>query len=413
MYSTGTADMTIIGIDRLEEIYGTKIKGKRVGLITNNTARGSDLLSTLEKVRSAKNIEKLVLLSPEHGYFGDHQSGSTVNSYFDTDLNMMIESLYRTPGGLKDAAKSDLDSSMRIIDSQKDSSKYPEKEMMQNFDTVLYDLQDVGCRIYTYIATLIYSMEISTGLEQDYIVLDRPNSVTGRYTEGPILQNNLFSFIGSMPVPMRHSLTIGEIALFFNRFINEGRTNLTVLGMKGWDRSYWHEQTSIPWIPPSPNMPTVDTAVVYPGAILFEGTNVSEGRGTTRPFQIIGAPWINGLKLKERLRDIERLGAQAIEMKFRPTFSKYEGNVCSGLYVHVKDREIFRPMEFALNLIGNILDMYPDEFKFHDSYFDKASGNKKVREMLISGISGSDILEKFEDELTRYESNIAEIKLYR
>lgn len=405
--------MTILGIDRLVEISDSKIKGKRVGLITNNTARGSDLASTFEKVRSVRNIEKLVLLSPEHGYFGDHQSGSTVNSYFDSDLNIQIESLYRKPEGFKDPIIGDIDLSMRTIDSQRDSSKYPEKKIMQNFDTVIFDLQDVGCRIYTYIATLIYSMEISAGLEQDYIVLDRPNPITGKNPEGPILESSLFSFIGSMPVPMRHSLTIGEIALFFNRFINKGKTNLTVLGLKGWERSHWHDQTFVPWVPPSPNMPTLDTAVVYPGAILFEGTNVSEGRGTTRPFQIIGAPWINGLKLKEKLGNLGRTGAQVIEMKFRPTFSKYAGSVCNGLYLHVNDREIFRPLEFALDLIGNIMDMYADEFSFHDSYFDKASGNKKIREMLLSGSSGRDILEKFEDELTRYESGIAEIKIYK
>ncbi len=404
--------MTLIGIDQIQTELAGKLKGKRVGLITNSMARNSNLLSSIDLIRSVKGIKEITVLSPEHGYLGDFQAGSTVNSYFDNDLNVKVESLYREPEMLPENMKRDIDHSMRTIDSQKDTSKYPPKELMEKFDIILYDLQDVGCRIYTYLATMIYTMEMSQSSDQEFIVLDRPNPITGENPEGPILQPELFSFIGALPIPMRHSLTSGEIALFFNKFVNKNKANLDVVRMKSWRRDYWHDQTGYPWIMPSPNMPTLETAIVYPGTVMIEGTNVSEGRGTTKPFQIIGAPWINGLKLKERISKIKFPGVQVMEIKFRPSFSKYSDQVCYGIYIHLKNRDLFRPFEFALDLIGSILDLYPDNFAFHESYFDKASGNKKVREMLLSGNTGDEIIQKFNGEVDKYLSDIEEIKLY-
>ncbi len=405
--------MTIIGIDQIQTEIAGKLKGKRVGLISNNMARNSNLISSLDLIRTIKGIKEITVLSPEHGYFGDFQAGSTVNSYFDNDLNVNVESLYREPETLPENLKRDIDHSMRTIDSQRDTSKYPPKELMEKFDIILYDLQDVGCRIYTYIATMVYTMEMSQSSEQEFIVLDRPNPITGENPEGPILQPDLFSFIGALPIPMRHSLTLGEISLYFNKFVNKDKANLDVVKMKSWRRDYWHDQTGYPWIMPSPNMPTLETATVYPGTVMIEGTNVSEGRGTTRPFQIIGAPWINGLKLKERISKIKFPGVQVMEIKFRPSFSKFSGQVCYGIYIHVKDRDLFRPFEFALDLIGSILDLYPENFVFHESYFNKASGNKKVREMLLSGNTGDEIIKEFNGEVDKYLSDIEEIKLYK
>ena len=405
--------MIYIGLDRIQAEIAGKLRGKRVGLITNNMARNSNLFSSLDLIGSVKEIKEITVLSPEHGYFGDFQAGSTVSSYFDNDLNVNVESLYREPDTLPEDMKHDIDHSMRTIDSLKDISKYPPRELMEKFDIILYDLQDVGCRIYTYIATMIYAMEMSRSDEQEFVVLDRPNPITGKNPEGPILQPGLFSFIGAISIPMRHSLTVGEIALYFNEFVNKHKTKLDVVQMKNWRRNYWQDQTGYPWIMPSPNMPTLETATVYPGTVMIEGTNISEGRGTTRPFQIIGAPWINGLKLKERISEMKLPGVQVMEIKFRPSFSKYSGEVCYGIYVHVKDRNLFRPFEFALDLMENILDLYPENFAFHESYFDKASGNKRVREMLLSGNTGTEILKEFDDEIKKYLSDIEEIKLYR
>ena len=301
---------------------------------------------------------------------------------------------------------------MRTKDSQKDNSKYPSPELLREFDTIIYDLQDVGCRIYTYIATMVYTMEVASQLPLDFIVLDRPNPISGLNAEGPILKNNLYSFIGALPVTMRHSLTIGELALFYNKFLNSERTNLKIVEMDSWKRSMWLDQTSYHWIMPSPNMPTLDTATVYPGNVLFEGTNVSEGRGTTRPFQIIGAPWIDGYRLKERVNSLNLPGAKLVDMKFRPTFSKFSGEVCHGVYLAITDRTLYRPFDFALNMLSEIMEMYPHEFSFHESYFDKAAGDDRVRYMLKQGLSGSEITEKFKGEIEAFKEKIKEIYIY-
>ena len=405
--------MTVTGIDQVKHKLVSKLKGKRVGLITSNMSRSSNLASTLETIKSMKGIKKLTLLSPEHGYFSDLQAGITVNSYFDEDLQVTVESLYRKPKNMEETIDGDIDLSMRTIDSQKDSSKYPHEDLMENFDTIVYDLQDVGCRIYTHIATMVYAMEVSGKINQEFIILDRPNPITGMNPEGPVLQKDLFSFIGAVKMPIRHSLTLGEIALYFNRFFNKEKTVLSIIRMKNWKRDMWYDETGLPWVMPSPNMPTLDTATVYPGTVMFEGTNVSEGRGTTRPFQMIGAPWINGIRLKEKLSELKYKSVRFIEMKFRPIFSKYAGKVCSGIYIYVKDRNSFKPFELSLAMIQELLDLYPGDFALYESYLDRVAGNKKIREMLLQGYSTDEIMERFKDEIDQYSFNTNEIKVYK
>lgn len=403
--------MTAIGIDRLLSNYGELLSGKKIALITNNAARSKDLRSTLEVVKTVVRGENITVLTPEHGYYGDYQAGASVSSSFDYNHQVQFESLYQDMDAkLK---SDDIDESMRTKDSQKDSSKYPSVEILSKFDAVVYDLQDVGCRIYTYIATMVYTLEVASGLPLDFIVLDRPNPISGLAPEGPVLKDNLHSFIGALPITMRHSLTIGELALFYNRFMNSERARLKIIEMDGWNRAMWQDQIGYHWIMPSPNIPTLDTAAVYPGNVLFEGTNVSEGRGTTRPFQIIGAPWLDGYRLKERVNGLNLPGAKLVEMKFRPTFSKFSGEVCNGVYVIITDRNNYRPFDFALNLLSEIVEMNPDEFQFHKDYFDKAAGDSKVREMLTQGYSGSDITEKFSGEVQIFEEKIREIKIYK
>ncbi len=405
--------MTIIGLDQVHNELAPKLKGTRVGLITSNMSRSSNLLSTLEIMKSIKSIKKLTLLSPEHGYFSEHQAGEIIDPYFDEDLQVTIKSLYRKPKKMKKMADDNIDLLMRTMDSKRDNSKYPPKDLMENFDTIVYDLQDVGCRIYTYIATMIYSMEISGKIDQDFIILDRPNPITGRSPEGPLLQKQLFSFIGAVQVPIRHSLTLGEIALYFNRFYNKEKTLLSLIKMKNWKRDMWYDRTELPWIMPSPNIPTLDTAAVYPGMVMFEGTNVSEGRGTTKPFQVIGAPWINGVKLKKVMEEFNYSSVQFLEVKFKPMFSKYSGEVCSGLYIFVKDRNSFRPFELSLAILRELLDLYPDEFTLFESYFDRVAGNKDVRKMLLHGYSPEEIVEKYRDEIDKYTSITEEILIYK
>ncbi|SMD31410.1 exo-beta-N-acetylmuramidase NamZ family protein [Picrophilus oshimae] len=397
--------MVLTGIDQINSI-SWKLKDKNVGIITNNMARNRELVSSLDVIKSLNNVRSLTLLSPEHGFFGDLQAGIPVESYFDDYLNVYVESLYKNPGNVDN---NDIDSSMREMDSKRDKSKYPDKSIMEKFDAIIYDLQDVGCRIYTYLATMIYSMESLNDNGTEFIVLDRPNPITGLNPEGPILDGGLESFIGAMPLPMRHSLTIGEAALFFNKYINKERTNLNIVKVKNWRRSLWHDETGQPWIMPSPNMPDLDTAIVYPGSVLIEGTNLSEGRGTTRPFQILGAPWIDGVKLSKKINDLKIPGVKVIDVKFIPSFSKYSGMKCSGIYIYVNNRDLFRPFRFALEVISEIIDVYKD-FEFYDKYFDSASGNRMVRSMLLKGYSGNDIVERF--DLNRFNIDADEIKIY-
>ena len=375
-------------------------------------SRGYGLASSLDMIRSIKAVKKLTLLSPEHGYFSDFQAGETVSSQYDHDLEVGIKSLYREPRNFNGNSRKKIDESMRVTDSKRDDSKFPSKELMEEFDVIIYDLQDVGCRVYTHIATLVYSMEMAHKSKVEYLVLDRTNPITGTNPEGPLLKRDLFSFIGALEIPIRHALTLGELALFFNKFSNKDRTDLDIVKMKDWHRTLWHDETGLPWIMPSPNMPTLDTAIIYPGTVLFEGTNVSEGRGTTRPFQVIGSPWINGLKLKERIKSLKPPGVQIMEMKFRPTFSKYAGEVCFGIYINIADRNSFKPFEFSIALIQEILDLYPDLTEFYSSYFDKVTGNSRIRKMLTSGYSAEEIIERFLDETNKYISKIEEIKMY-
>ena len=402
----------LMGIDQIGSIREKFIEGKRVGLITNNSARNWEGKSSLEIVKKVGGYKSLTLLTPEHGYFGDYQSGETVESYYDSALGVQVESLYRKPDSKKSSGSNDIDREMRETDSIKDSSKLISREIIDQFDTLIFDLQDVGCRIYTYIATMVYAMEITGGTDIDFIVLDKPNPLSGNNPDGPLLLDNLQSFIGAMPVPVKHSLTVGEIATFFNRNMAKEKVRLNVVKMKEWKRDMWYDQLGIPWTMPSPNMPTLNTATVYPGCVLIEGTNISEGRGTTKPFEIIGAPWLDAGKLISDLEKQNPAGVMLNEIRFKPYFSKYTGEKCNGLMINVINRNIFRPFEFVVHLISSIYGLYPDKIEFHDHYFDSVAGNREIRNGIISGANPVDIIENYQEDLRRYREKIKEIMLY-
>jgi uncharacterized protein YbbC (DUF1343 family) len=281
---------------------------------------------------------------------------------------------------------------MRSFDTT-DAEKMPAGSMVKDVDILIFDIQDVGTRIYTYIATMAYSMAACAEHGLDFIVLDRPNPITGNIMEGPLLNYPEYSFfIGLYPIPVRHGMTVGELALLFNDRFLEKKSSLKVIPMESWTREMWFDQTGLPWIIPSPNMPTLDTATVYPGQVFLEGTNVSEGRGTTRPFELFGAPWIDGHGLTERLNSLNLKGARFREAWFTPTFSKYKGQLCGGSQLHITNRQTFRPFQASLSIIQTIRDLYPSDFSFHTDYFDKIMGGKEVRLRLEQGESVEDIL---------------------
>jgi uncharacterized protein YbbC (DUF1343 family) len=231
--------------------------------------------------------------------------------------------------------------------------------------------------------------------------------------EGPVLEYpEHSSFVGIYPIPERHGMTVGELARMFNDKFLEKKANLTVIPMEGWRREGWLDETGLPWVIPSPNMPTLDTATVYPGQVLFEGTNVSEGRGTTRPFELFGAPWIDGYALAGRLNKLELGGVWFREAWFTPAFSKFTGEICGGAQVHVIDRNIYRPFEAALHIIKTIREMYPEKFEFHPEYFDKVAGTAKIRGAIESGVGIDNIVSGYEPGLTTFAAQRRPYLLY-
>jgi uncharacterized protein YbbC (DUF1343 family) len=293
---------------------------------------------------------------------GNAQAGEYVPFYVDEKYNIPVFSLYGQsrkplPGMIKN-----IDTYMRSFDI-KIEGKIPEKDMVKSLDVMIFDIQDVGTRIYTYIATMAYAMEACAQNNIEFIVLDRPNPINGIGLEGPILEYPGYSsFVGLYPIPVRHGMTVGELAKLFNdKFLNK-KAQLTVIPMEGWQRQMWYDETSLPWVIPSPNMPSIETATVYPGQVFLEGTNVSEGRGTTKPFEFFGAPWIDGFELAKRLNNLHLPGIAFREVWFTPFFSKYKGELCGGAQIHITDRNSYRPFESSLYIIKTIMDLYPDEF---------------------------------------------------
>jgi uncharacterized protein YbbC (DUF1343 family) len=368
------------------------VKGKKVGLITNPTGVDGRLRSDIELLRQTEGVELIALYGPEHGVRGNAQAGEYVPFYIDEQYQIPVFSLYGQsqkpdPGMLKR-----IDEYMRSFDTT-GTGKVPEKTMIKDVDVLVYDIQDVGTRVYTYVATMAYAMQAAAESGVPFVVLDRPNPVNGIEMEGPILESpDYSSFIGLYPVPERHGMTVGELALLINGRFLQKKSDLTVVPMEGWRREMWFDETGLPWVIPSPNMPTLDTAIVYPGQVCLEGTNVSEGRGTTRPFELFGAPWIDGNELARRLNGLGLEGVAFREAWFNPSFSKFSGEVCGGAQLHVTDRKAYRAFATALHIVKTIRDMYPDNFQFHFDYFDKVMGTSKVREGLESGRAVVDIL---------------------
>lgn len=395
------------GIEVFIEKHLDLVQGKRVGLITNPTGVNCRLESSVDLFYKNQNINLVALYGPEHGVRGNAQAGEYVPFYMDTrydipEYSIPVFSLYGqsmkpVPGMLKD-----IDEYMRSFDT-KDVGKVPEHSMIESIDVLVFDIQDVGTRIYTYIASMAYCIEACAESGIDFIVLDRPNPINGLNMEGPLLEYPEYSsFLGLYPVPVRHGMTAGELASFFNDKFLKKKAQLVVIPMEGWKREMWYDETGLPWVIPSPNMPALATATVYPGQVFLEGTNVSEGRGTTKPFELFGAPWIDGCRLTEELNRLNLPGVKFREAWFTPTFSKFKGELCGGTQIHVVDRTTYRSFDTSLFIIKEVMDIYPDSFTFHKEYFDKIMGTSKVRKALERGTAVKDIIKGYEEELENF-----------
>lgn len=376
------------GVEVLLKDQKELLKGKKVGLITNPTGIDSGLNSIVDLLNDDPEIELTALYGPEHGVRGDAQAGSSVEFYIDEKTGLPVYSLYG-------------------------KTKKPTPEMLANVDVLVFDIQDVGTRYYTYIYTMAYAMEAAKENNIPFIVLDRPNPQGGLSVDGPVLEPEFSSFVGLYPIPLKHGMTVGELASFFNKEFEIG-ADLTVVKMNGWKRSMNFDETGLPFVLASPNMPTVSTTFVYPATGLIEGTNVSEGRGTTKPFELIGAPYINSTDLAEKLNSLSLPGVKFRAASFTPTFSKHAGKLSHGVEIYVTDREEFEAVPTGLHIIKTIHDMYPDDFQFlAANNFSLLIGNDWVRTMILEGATVADIMNEYQDEQDEFKKVRKEYLIYK
>lgn len=382
-----------LGLEVLLEEQTALVAGKRAGLIASASSTDSALVSSVERLRQHPAVNLRALFGPEHGLRGDAQAGQHVTAYTDRLTGLPVYSLYG--------------------DTQK-----PTPAMLDGLDVLLFDLQDGGVRFYTYLSTLAYAMQAAAENGLPLIVLDRPAFLNGVTVEGPTLDPRYASFVGLYPIPLRYGLTAGEIARLFNTVFNIG-CDLTVVPLAGWQRGMWFDDTGLPFVPPSPNLPTLTALTAYPGTCLVEGTNLSEGRGTTRPFEYIGAPWVDGEVLATALNALDLPGARFRPVYFVPTFSKHQGEVCAGVHLYVTDRSAFRPVETVLHLLAQVKRAHPQRFAWRDPWspgghypIDLLSGGDRVRLHLDAGHPVTDLVDTWKEGITAFEQLRAPYLLY-
>lgn len=351
----------LLPLDHLEELWPAELRGVRLGALLHPasvSARLEHATQILER-KQGELFHLRALFGPQHGYLGQTQDNMVEwQGYEHPRLGIPIYSLYG-------------------------EQREPTAAMLENIDALVIDLQDVGARYYTFIWTMFLCMRACEQSDVHVVVLDRPNPINGITTEGPLLDPAYRSFVGLHPLPIRHGRTIGELATLF-RDEAFPRCRLTVLPMKGWDRAMWFDQTGLPWVMPSPNMPTLETAAVYPGMCLLEGTNISEGRGTTRPFEIFGAPFIDAEAITRELNQLELPGVHFRENWFQPTFQKFAGEICGGAQLHVTDRNRFMPFQTGIEIIRTIRRMYHDSFLWKDPPYEYEYDRLPI-EVLLGG----------------------------
>jgi len=382
-----------IGLERILDSESYTLRNLRIGLICNPASVNSDFRHAADLFFEDKNINLTALFGPQHGIRGDVQDNMIETTHsMDLQTGLPVYSLYS-------------------------ETRQPTEEMLSGIDALVFDLQDVGCRVYTFIYTMANAMKSCAAFGKKMIVLDRPNPIGGIEVEGNLLEVGHESFVGQFPIPMRHGLTVGEIAQLFNKEFDIN-CDLEVVKMDNWDREDFYDETDAPWIMPSPNMPTVDTTVVFPATVYFEGTEVSEGRGTTRPFEIVGAPYIDRNEYANALKSLELPGVIFRPLNFLPTFQKFAKQECEGVFLHVTNRDTFEPVITGLAMIKVLFDMYGErfewkkaayEYEFERNPFDVIAGTTKIREMFEAGNSIEDIklswqtdVDKFNQIRTRY-----------
>jgi uncharacterized protein YbbC (DUF1343 family) len=391
------------GLEVLVDEEPWRIQGKRIGLVTNQSAITRDLQHGVKLLQAGRGWKLTALFGPEHGIWGEAQDMAHIDHSTDPLTGLPVYSLY----------------------GKSESDLAPRREVLRTLDALVIDLQDIGSRYYTFIYTMALCMREAATLGLEVIVLDRPNPIDGVHLEGNIREEKYSSFVGLFPLPARHGMTAGELAQWFKHYYAEVHKldcNLVVVPMKGWHRAMWWGDTGVPWVIPSPNMPTVYTATVYPGMCLVEGTNLSEGRGTTHPFEFFGAPWLESFKFADRLNKLGLPGVRFRPHYFMPTFHKHANQVCGGVELHVTNRATFEPYRTGLWCVKVAREMDPEQFKWRTETYefvsdrlaiDLLAGSARYRELVESGGNVDDWVAEWEEPLRDFARRRQEFLLYR
>jgi uncharacterized protein YbbC (DUF1343 family) len=383
-----------LGSDRLLDSHD--LDGRRVGVVCNPASIDGELRHIVDRFEEHPRVRLAAIFGPQHGFRSTVQENMIETGHSrDEDRQVPIYSLYS-------------------------ETRQPTSVMLRDLDALVIDLQDVGTRIYTYIYTMANCLAAARAHGVKVVVCDRPNPIGGVSVEGPMLVDGFRSFVGQYPIPMRHGMTIGEIARLFNEHFGIG-ADLDVMPMTGWRRGMYSDATGLPWVLPSPNIPTVDSAIVYPGTVLLEGTNVSEGRGTTRPFEIVGAPWIESERFAAAMNRLDLPGVRFRPVVFEPTFHKHAGVSCGGCQIHVLDRARFPPVETAVALTSAFHAAGHERFHWRDppyEYererlpFDILAGSSELREQIASGTPARTIARSWEGPVEDFRRVREQFLLY-
>jgi uncharacterized protein YbbC (DUF1343 family) len=367
------------GLDVLESEDFAPLKGLRIGLLTNLTGLDSQGRRTVDVLRKAAGVKLVALFSPEHGLYGN--ADAEVASTTDPETGLPVFSLYG-------------------------EVQRPTAKMLDGLDALVFDIQDAGVRFYTYSTTLGYILEAAAKQGLAVYVLDRPNPINGINVEGPVLDPDLKSFVGYFPMPVRHGMTVGELAEMFNRAQNLG-AKLHVVKMRGWERSDWFDETGLSWVPPSPNLRSLTEATLYPGVAMVEGANVSVGRGTDRPFELLGAPWIDSRKLSRYMNERDIQGVRFLPTDFQPTSNRFQSETCHGVEIVLLDRQALDSPEMGVEIASALFKLFPTQFKLDDTL--QLMGSRRVVDSIRAGEDPRSIalawqvaLRQFRDERAKY-----------
>lgn len=383
-----------VGLESFVQGNYAGLRGKRIGLITNHSAIDHNLDHAIDLINASEDVHLAALLGPEHGVRGSAQAGEHVTSSVDNRTGLPAHSLFG-------------------------DTRRPTPEMLNGLDALVYDVADIGVRYATYITTLLEAMRAAAQVGLAFVVLDRPNPLNGIGRQGNMLEPGHESFVGAYPLPVRHGLTVGEFARLADDRLGLG-LDLTVVPMDGWRRTYWYDDTDVPWVPPSPNLPTLTALALYPGTCLIEGTNLSEGRGTTTPFEIVGAPWLDAEALAQRLRATNLPGAGFRPTTFVPTFSKHAGQQCQAVHIHVLDRAALNAAALGVHLLAAIHDLHGRELVWmvaqgadgNGLFLDLLAGSPELRSALERGERPEHIVEAWTVGLRQFADVCAPYQIY-